>query len=347
MSIRAAIVGPTGYTGQWLIELLLAHPSAELTLLASRREQPPHIAEEFPRFVGRIPDGVALARPIDPDVIGRTADVAFLAMPSRAAMDLAPKLRARGVRVIDLSADYRLRDAAVYDRAYGRAHEDLEGLSGAVYGLPELDRAHLPEAGLVANPGCYPTSAALAAAPLLAEGLVRREHVIVDSASGVTGAGRSPAPHLHFPELNESFFAYGTIGAHRHQPEIEQSLRDAAGAAVPVLFVPHLLPIDRGILSTVYLEPVEPVSEDRLYEAIEGFAEREPFIRVRSELPNVKHTRGTNFCDIAVRRVAGDEERPERVVVFSALDNMVKGASGQAIQNMNAMFGLAETAGLL
>ena len=346
MSIRCAIVGPTGYTGLHLIELLLGHPEAEVSYLASHRDELPDIRREFPRLLGRLSDEVAQCQPIDADQIAEAADVAFLALPHRAAMAQAPALLDAGVRVIDLSADYRLKNAALYEMVYTHPHGDVENLTDAVYGLPELFRDQLPGAMLVANPGCYPTAAALAIAPLLAHSLVKSDRIIVNAASGVTGAGRKATAHLHFPEQNQAFFPYGTIGGHRHQPEIDQTLSLVSGKSIETLFVPHLLPIDRGILETIYLEPAEAdVTEAELFDAYERTYGDEPFVRVREDLPNVKHVVDTNFCDLTVRLTeAGDRQT---VVVFAAEDNMIKGASGQAIQNMNAVFELDETLGLL
>lgn len=345
MSIRAAIVGPTGYTGLHLMRLLARHPSARVSYLASHRAELPNITDVFPQLLGVIPDDVAVCRPIDAEVIARECDVAFLGLPHRAAMQYVPKLLDAGLRVIDLSADYRLTDAALYEKVYAHPHEDSANLAEAVYGLPELNRQELPGAMLVANPGCYPTTAALALMPLLRHNLIRLSPIYINAASGVTGAGKTPAPHLHFPEQNEAFGAYGTIGGHRHQPEIEQTLTRVAGTPVNVLFVPHLLPLDQGILQTIYCQPAsDDVDQDDLLEAYEAAYADEPFVRVRTELPNVKHVRDTNFCDITVRMVDGP---PRTIVVFSALDNMVKGASGQAIQNMNLVFEQPETAGLI
>lgn len=346
MKIRAAILGPTGYTGLELIELLLRHPAAELTYLASHRQELPNIAEEFPQLLGRVPDPVAACRPPDAHAIAREADVVFLALPHRAAMEYVPRLLDAGVRVIDLSADYRLADAAMYQSTYGHAHSDLENLSRAVYGLPELFRDEIADAELIANPGCYPTAAALALSPLLASGLAKDSRVIVNAASGVSGAGRTPAANLHFVEQNGAFSAYGTIGAHRHEPEIEQTLSTVTGRPIDILFVPHLLPIERGILETIYLEPANPgVTEEELFDALEEAYGNEPFVRVRNDLPNVKHVAKTNFCDLTVRLVGREGNR--QIVAFSAIDNMVKGASGQAVQNMNLVFELDETLGLL
>ena len=346
MSIRAAIVGPTGYTGFYLIDLLLRHPQAELTYLASHRDELPDIRESFPALLGRIDEDLALCRPIDPSAIADAADVVFLALPHRAAMSYAPQLLDAGLRVIDLSADYRLADAELYEKVYQTPHDDTDNLDEAVYGLPELNRDHLPGAMLVANPGCYPTAAALGIAPLLSHSLIKQSPIIINAASGTTGAGKSPSDLLHFPNQNESYLPYGLIGGHRHQPEIEQTLSLVAGKPIHALFVPHLLPIDRGILETIYLQPTDPdVTEDELFEAYEDTYADEPFVRVRESLPNLKHVVGTNFCDISVRltKQAGQPT----IVVFSTIDNMIKGASGQAIQNMNAVFDLDETTGLV
>ncbi|MEM9346040.1 MAG: N-acetyl-gamma-glutamyl-phosphate reductase [Planctomycetota bacterium] len=343
---RAAIIGCTGYTGYYLVDLLLRHPQAELTYLASHREVLPDLRDEFPALLGRLDTDIAQTRPIDFDSIAEAADVAFLGLPHKAAMAYAPKLLDAGLRVIDLSADYRLTDPALYESVYEVAHDDPANLFDAVYGIPELFRKDLPGATLVANPGCYPTAAALAIAPLLSHSLVKTDRMVINAASGVTGAGKSPKPNLHFPEANGGYHAYGAIGGHRHQPEIGQTLSRIAGHSVEPLFVPHLLPVDRGILETIYLEPHDPdVAEDELIEAFVDAYGSEPFVRLRDTPPNIKHVVGTNFCDLSVRlATVGDTKT---VVVFAAEDNMIKGASGQAVQNMNAVFELDETLGLI
>ena len=341
MRVRAVIVGPTGYAGYHLIDGLLRHPEAELVGLASHRDQPPDIRDEFPGLAHRLDDELAQCMPIDAERIAEMADVAFLALPHRAAMTYAPELLAREIKVIDLSADYRLRSAELYQQVYEHEHLDAANLGQAAYGLPEFFRDRIAEAALIANPGCYPTTAALAAAPLIRYSLVKTDRLICNAASGVTGAGRKAAPHLHFPEMNESFFAYGRIGGHRHQPEIEQTLTDVTGQPTHVLFVPHLLPINQGILATMYLEPHDPgVTQEELFEAYERAYADEPFVRVRERLPNVQHVRNTNYCDLTVR-LTGPTESPT-IVVFAALDNMIKGAAGQAIQNMNLAFEIDE-----
>ncbi len=348
MSIRVAIIGPTSYTALYLMLWLARHPAARITYLASHRNDQPDVFAEFPQLVGRLPrDLVSL--PIDPAAMAQAADVAFLCVPHVAAMQYAPLLLNAGLRVIDLSADYRLHDADLYKRVYEHDHTDPGNLSRAVYGLPEFFAEQIKGAQLVANPGCYPTAATLAIAPLLARSMVKPTGIIINAASGITGAGRAAKAHLHFPEMNESFLAYN-IGLHRHQPEIEQTLTQIKGEPVGVLFVPHLLPLDRGILETIYLDPMDDdVTDQELREAMEDAYEDQPFVRLRSDSPNVKHVRDTNFCDIAVKlcKPANEAHGPGKVVVISAVDNMIKGASGQAIQNMNLMFEQDETAGLL
>ncbi len=350
MSIRVAIVGPTGLTGLYLVELLQRHPDAKVTYLASHRDELPDLRDEFPRLAGVLEEDVAQCRPVDADAIAQAADVVFLGLPHKVAMDYAPRLLDAGVRVIDLSADYRLAEAALYERTYHTPHVDQANLATAVYGLPELFRDQLPGAMLVANPGCYPTAAALGIAPLLSHALVKSEGITIYAASGTTGSGRAAKAANSFLSVNEAFGPYGSIGGHRHQPEIAQTLTRVAGRPIEPLFLPHLLPIDAGILLTITLEPADgDVTQADLFEALHDAYDAEPFVRVRDAddvLPNVKHVVGTNYCDVSVRLTeAGDGSR--RAVVFVAEDNMVKGASGQAIQNMNAVFELDETTGLL
>ncbi len=346
MSIRVAILGPTGYTGLALIEWLLRHPDARITYLASHREELPNIGEVFPRLQSAIPDDVAVCKPIDPEAIAHQADVAFLALPHRTAMQHVPPLLDAGLNVIDLSADYRLADPDLYEATYDHPHCDREHLPDAAYGLPEFFRSDIKHAKLIANPGCYPTAAALALAPLLRRGIIATQGIAISAASGVTGAGRAPAPHLHFPEQNEAFGPYGRIGMHRHQPEIEQTLTTACGEQVGLLFVPHLLPTTRGIFQTIYADPVDQdVTEENIFEAYEDHYDDEPFVRVRNDLPNTRDVNNTNFCDLTARVVRTNGAA--KVVLFSTIDNLVKGAAGQAIQNMNIRFDRDETAGLI
>lgn len=346
MKTRVAIVGPTGYTGLCLIELLARHSGAVVTYLASAREKLPNITDIFPQLLERLPDDVAQCKPIEPAKIAANADVVFLALPHKIAMEYTGPLLDAGLKVIDLSADYRISDVALYEATYNTPHCDIENLKRAVYGLPELNRSKIAKADLVANPGCYPTAAALGIGPLLAKGLVESHDIMINAASGVTGAGRTPKLMTHFPEHNEGFCPYGALGGHRHQPEIEQTLAIMGGQEASVLFVPHLLPVNQGILETIYLEPAaDDIVLEELFEAMNEAYSDEPFVRVRKTMPNVKHVAHTNYCDITVGMVKRDQY--SRIVVVSAIDNMIKGASGQAIQNMNIMFGHAETDGLL
>ncbi len=336
--IRVAIVGATGYAALEAIRWLLRHPRAEITMLCSRRDPAPRISEVFPELAGRI--DMQCAR-IDPAQIAQRADVAMLCLPAGQAMTITPALLDAGVKVIDYSADYRLKDPCDYEQWYGARHTDLAHLDEAVYGLPERYREQIRSARLVANPGCYPTGAVMGIIPFLDAGLIEPQDVIVDSASGISGAGRDPKPEHHFPERHENFEAY-KVGEHRHMVEIERQL-DAVvrRGRASVIFTPHLVPMERGILSTIYLKPVQPISAEHAAETLAAAYAGEPFVRLRRELPCTRDVARTNLCDITVRVVKG------RLVVLSAIDNMVKGAAGQAIQNMNLMFGIEETTGLL
>ena len=336
--IRVAIIGATAYTSRETIHLLLEHPQADIVYLGSRREPQPHIAEIFPELEKRLD---LRCEPIEPAALKGRADVALLCLPNGLAMQYVPELLAAGLRVIDFSADYRLKEPAEYTQWYNKEHTDLANLERAVYGLPELYREKIRGAALIANPGCYPTSAALGIVPLLRAGLVEAQDVIVDSASGVSGAGREPKPEHHFPERHETFEAYN-VGKHRHMVEIERTLdAQLRGRKSSVIFTPHLVPMERGILSTIYLKPLQPLSIERVMQVFQEAYAAEPFIRFRERLPRTSEVARTNFCDMAARVVKS------RVIVLSAIDNMVKGAAGQAIQNLNVMFGIQETAGLL
>jgi N-acetyl-gamma-glutamyl-phosphate reductase len=344
--IPVAVLGPTGYTGLELLELLAAHPGLRTAYLASARTPAPSIDAEFPRLLNRLgPDVSPECESIDHDAIAQRCKLAFLCLPHEAAMEHTPALLERGVQIVDLSAAYRIRDVAVYEKAYGHHHTDHKNLERAVYGLTELARDQVRGATLVANPGCYPTAAALALVPLLALGAIKPESIIINANSGVSGAGRAPKPNLHFPEANENFSTYN-IGIHRHQPEIAQSLAKwggRLGAALPrePLFVPHLLPVERGILETIYAEPTDnAVNTAAVQSALREAYANEPFVIVRDDAPTLRDVQRTNTVHLSARVVHG------RVVVVAAEDNLVKGASGQAIQNANLMLGLDETTGL-
>lgn len=335
-TIRVAIVGATGYSALEAIRLLLHHPHAQIAMLCSRREPQPRIADVFPSLLGRID---RTCEPIDAKRIAAAADVAMLCLPAGASFGLVPSLLAAGVKVIDYSADYRLKDPADYERWYGQPHQDREHLGEAVYGLPERNRDAIRAARLVANPGCYPTSAALGILPFLAAGLIDPKDVIVDAASGISGAGREPRPDLHFPERADNFEAY-KVGEHRHMIEIQRTLDAAGRGETTVVFTPHLIPIERGIVSTIYLQPARPLTTDEAMRTLADAYAREPFVRVRHDQPNTHNVARTNYCDITARVVK------HWLVVTTAIDNLGKGAAGQAVQNMNLMCGIDETAGL-
>jgi N-acetyl-gamma-glutamyl-phosphate reductase len=333
--IRVAIIGASGYTGAESIRILLQHSQAELTYLTALPEECGAVEDVFPQFKGRC---ALQIEPLDLDKLSDLSDVALCCLPHKVSMGFVPKLLDAGLKVIDFSADYRIKDVAVYEKYYVK-HTDTENLEHAVFGLPELFREQIKGAKLIANPGCYPTGASLAIVPLLKENLIETETVIVNAVTGTSGAGMKPSSKFHFPNMNENFFAYG-IGNHRHMPEIEQIASDVAGKKVTVLFQPHVGPFDRGILSTVYCQPKKDLSNEQLLQLYDDFYEAEPFVRIRKDAPAAKDVAGTNYCHIFVTCVKG------RIVCFSAIDNLVKGASGQAIQNMNIVFGLDETLGL-
>jgi N-acetyl-gamma-glutamyl-phosphate reductase len=335
--VRIAILGATGYTALESIKLLLRHPHVQITLLTSRQEGRPHIATIHPSLTGRLD---LCLEDVGPDEVAKRCDCAFLCLPHAASAEAAKELLARGIRVVDFSADYRLNDAETYRKWYEHEHPDAERLGKTPYGLPELFGAEIPKAQLVANPGCYPTSAIIPLAPLLTAGLIEPTDIIVDSKSGVSGAGRTPKLSTHFPECNESIAAYG-VGKHRHQPEIEQILGRATGKQVEVIFTPHLVPMDRGILTVCYAKPTQPLAESDVMGCLREFYAGKSFIRIVSHLPGTKDTAHTNFVDVTARVVKG------RVLTISAEDNMIKGAAGAAVQNFNLMFGFPETTALL
>jgi N-acetyl-gamma-glutamyl-phosphate reductase len=337
-----AIVGASGYAARELIEILLRHPLARITSATSRQDDAPRLDALHPRLTGRTD---LACQPFSADRIAEAASVAFLGLPHTASLEVAPALLERGVRVIDLSADYRLKDARVYADWYGHAHSDPAGLARAVYGLPELFRKAIPPARLIANPGCYTSTSILALAPLIAEDKIERTGIIIDAKSGVSGAGRSPKLPYHFPECNENLSAYN-VGRHRHTPEIEQVLTQVGqekgkGGAVEVIFTTHLVPMDRGIFATIYAQPRAAAAEHDLNELYRTFYEASPFVRVVDHLPSTKDCAFTNYCDMTIRIVRG------KILVLACLDNLIKGAAGVAVQNFNLMTGCAETTALL
>jgi N-acetyl-gamma-glutamyl-phosphate reductase len=333
--IKADIVGATGYTGQELVELLLNHSYVRINNVYSTTENPQKLSSLFPRFAGRT--GLEVHKLDKKKICGGDAAVVFLALPHTCSMEYIPDLLKAGKRVIDLGADYRLKNVAVYQKAYGVAHQDKENLSNSVYGLPELYRQKLRSAYLVANPGCYATACLLGLAPLVS--LQRVTSIIVDAKSGTSGAGKKAVQEMLFTEVNEDFRAY-KVNSHQHIPEVEQELSKLAGKRTRITFVPHLLPLKRGILATMYVSAA--VKPSRVFELYKKFYKNEPFVRVRDEgiFPAIKDVAGTNFCDIGLKADGNNS------IVICAIDNLLKGASGQAVQNMNILFGFPETMGL-
>jgi N-acetyl-gamma-glutamyl-phosphate reductase len=332
---KAAIVGASGYSGQELIRLLLRHPHVEISQFTSRQYAGKAVADVFPRFRGQIE-----ASFIEPMADRIDAEVVFLALPHGVAAEFAPTLLRKGIKVLDLSADFRLKSAAVYKEFYEHEHPAPNLLKESVYGLPELHRDAIRKANLVACPGCYPTSIILGIAPALKRGLAKADGIVVTSLSGVSGAGRKVADEFLFTECNESARAYG-IPKHRHVSEIEQELSLLAGSNVVISFTPHLVPINRGIVSTIYMT-VAGKGGDALA-AYRDFYKGERFVRVTESLPDTKNVEMTNFCDISVRF----DPRTSRLVIVSCIDNLTKGAAGQAVQCMNLVCGYEESTGLL
>lgn len=334
---KIGIVGATGYTGSELVRLLLQHPDVIIEIITSKSKAGKRFSEVHPHF-----EGIAdmELQTID-DLDDHDLDLVFLALPHGVSMDFVEKVGYKKFKVIDLSGDFRLGSAETYQKWYGKKHAAEKHISKAVYGMPELFRDRIRNARLVANPGCYPTSAILALAPLFKNDLVEPEDIVIDSKSGVTGAGATAKQKTHFPEVFGNFSAYG-LKSHRHTPEIQTTLQSYSGTAGTVQFSPHLLPIDRGILTTTYSRPKKAVSEELLRETYLNFYEKEHFVRVADHPPALKSVRGSNFCDV----YATYDERTNRIITVSTIDNLVKGAAGQAIQNMNLMFGLIERSGL-
>jgi N-acetyl-gamma-glutamyl-phosphate reductase len=341
--IPVAIVGANGYSGEELCALLGRHPRVEVLAVTSRQHAGRRLGEVLPRFAGwPTLDRLVFSTSSISSLLASGAEYFFLALPHGLASEFAAPLVEAGKRVIDLSADFRLRDAAVYAEFYGEVHPAPELLSSAVYGLPELHRDEIRAARLVASAGCYPTSILLPLVPLLNANLISAHGIAVASASGVTGAGRKADLSLLYAECNESLRAYG-LPKHRHLSEIEQELSLACGEPVVITFVPHLAPMNRGIHTTIFATPASDTDEEIFTDALQAAYANEPFVRVSRALPDTKNVIGTNFCDISVRL----DPRAGRVILLSAEDNLVKGAAGQAVQNFNLMAGCEEFAGLL
>ncbi|WP_457575225.1 N-acetyl-gamma-glutamyl-phosphate reductase [Desulfomarina sp.] len=340
MTIDVGIVGASGYTGTELTRILCNHPEARLTVATSRKYAGRKLADIFPNLRNRTE---LVFENLTPDQLTSRADFFFTAVPHKTAMDIAPGLLDAGKKIVDLSADYRIRDVATYEKWY-QPHSSPDLLEEAVYGLPELYRDRISTSRLTANPGCYPTSIILALAPLLKAGAIEVNSIIADSKSGTTGAGRAPQTATLFCEVHDGFKPYKVGRAHRHTPEIEQELKAVAGKDVTITFTPHLLPISRGILSTIYATLSSNFDHNTLTDLYRLEYDSEPFIRILGEdnYPATQFVRGSNFCDISCKI----DQATGRVIVMSCIDNIVKGAAGQAVQNMNLMCGFDETCGL-
>jgi N-acetyl-gamma-glutamyl-phosphate reductase len=338
--LKVGIVGASGYTGVELARILSSHPEIELSVATSRQYAGKPLSEVFPNLRKRVD---LVCENLGPEELVDRADFFFTAVPHKTAMDIVPQLLEAGKKVVDLSADFRIRDVTVYEQWY-QPHSSAKYVDEAVYGLPEFYRDRIKNARLTANPGCYPTSIALGLAPLLREKLIDPATLVIDSKSGTSGAGRAAGVGTLFCEVTDGFKAYKVGGTHRHIPEIEQELSVLAGTSVTVSFTPHLLPISRGILSTMYAVCTS-TDEEAVQKLYETTYANEPFVRVcpAGTFPATQHVRGSNCCDIGIKL----DSRTGRVIVMAAIDNIAKGASGQAVQNMNLMNGFEETCGLL
>jgi N-acetyl-gamma-glutamyl-phosphate reductase len=335
--IRVGILGATGYTALELLKILLRHPNATVTTLTSRQEGRPHVSAVHPQLAGRLDLHL---EDLPPDVVARRVDCVFSCLPHATSAQAVMSMMPEPAKIIDFSADYRLRDPQTYETWYKHVHPDPERLGKVVYGLPELFAKQIPGQKLIANPGCYTSTSIIPLAPLLIRDLIEPDGIIIDAKSGVSGAGRTPSLTTLFSECNESLSAYG-VGTHRHTPEIEQILALASEKPVQVLFTPHLVPMDRGILCTIYARPRRDISEEQLLATVAEFYSGKPFVRVVKRLPSTKDVAHTNYCDVTIRVVRGT------IMAISCTDNLIKGASGVAVQNFNLLYGFPETTALL
>jgi N-acetyl-gamma-glutamyl-phosphate reductase len=338
--ITVGIIGATGYAGAELVRILSGHPHVTLTVLTSRQYTGVRFDLVYPAMQGRMP---LVCEALSMERLEDACQVIFMALPHKIPMTIIPELIAKGKSVIDLSADFRFNDPALYESVYER-HTAKELLGDAVYGLSEIYTEAIRDAVLIGNPGCYPTSALLPLIPLLRNGLIDSTSIIIDAKSGVSGAGRSLSLGTHFCQVNDSFKAY-KVAEHRHNPEIDAILSREVGESVSVLFVPHLVPMTRGMLTTLYAGLQNNVTGGDIRDCLDAFYGQSSFVRICPEgsLPETHHVKGTNYCDIGFKL----DEKHGRVILISAIDNLVKGAAGQAVQNMNIMCGLDETAGLM
>ncbi|MBS3775235.1 MAG: N-acetyl-gamma-glutamyl-phosphate reductase [Bacteroidales bacterium] len=330
---KVAIIGATGYTGSELVRILAFHKQIQIELITSETYQGKKFSDIHPQFQGICDIELSSAE----DIGNYHPDLVFLALPHGVSMEYVKKWKDHPFKIIDLSGDFRLSSPNSYYEWYNIEHSYPEGFKEAVFGLPELYREHIAESALVANPGCFPTGAILGAYPLLKEGLIQPQRIFVDAKTGVTGAGVKPKTVTHFPNVNDNFKAYG-LKSHRHTIEIQEILTESSGEKSTVQFTPHLLPVDRGILTSIYAIPAGKISDEEVKALYQRYYIEEPFIRLRDKPPEIKQVRGTNYTDIA----AYFDERTGNILVFTAIDNLVKGAAGQAVQNMNLMLGFEE-----
>ena len=339
--VNIAVCGATGYTGYEIIKILLRHPKADIRVLTAKLDKPIKISDEFPDLKGKI--DLICEELVISSILKKKVDVIFLALPHRVSMEYATKFIDKGKIVIDLSADFRLKDVKVYEKYYGQKHIYKDYIKSSVYGLPELYKDSIKRTRFVANPGCYPTGSILALAPLLANNKAAGDTIIIDAKSGATGAGRKAALGLIFGEVAENLKAY-KVGVHQHAPEIEQELSKIAGKKVDMLFTPHLVPIRRGILTTAYVALKKKSDLSSLIRLYKSFYKTAPFVKIYDEglLPQVHDVANTNYCCIGIA-LSSDKKR---AIIVSAIDNLLKGASGQAVQNMNIACGFPETMGL-
>jgi len=334
---KVAIIGATGYTGSELVRILSFHNQVQVALITSETHKGKRFSDIHPQFLGICDVELKSAD----DIGDYQPDLVFLALPHGVSMEYVRKWKEKPFRMIDLSGDFRLSSPESYYNWYNIEHSYTDGFNEAVFGLTELYRERISGSRLVANPGCFPTGAILGAYPLLKERLIQRDRIFMDAKTGVTGAGVKPKGVTHFPNVNDNFKAYG-IKSHRHTIEIQEILSESSGMESTIQFTPHLLPVDRGILTSIYSIPTGKISENEVKNLFCRYYDQEPFIRLRSKLPEIKQVRGTNYTDIAVFF----DDRTGNLLVFTAIDNLVKGAAGQAVQNMNLMLGFDEKQGL-
>ncbi|MEX0929021.1 MAG: N-acetyl-gamma-glutamyl-phosphate reductase [Balneolales bacterium] len=336
-SHNVAIIGATGYTGSELLRILISHPTVNIHAVTSNTHAGKKLTEIHPQFKGLLDMELIAMSDLRPDEL----DLILLALPHGVSMDFVKDADYSRCKIVDLSGDFRLDSAGVYESWYGLKHNFPQGIDDAVYGLPELFRSKIKESHLIANPGCFPTGSILPLTPLIARGVVKPSGIVIDAKTGVTGAGAKPKLNTHFPNASENFSAYG-LKKHRHTPEIQGTVSAFAGQDITVTFTPHLLPVNRGILTSLYADATGDFSDEELQTILSDFYKNEPFIRIVDHPPVLQQVRGTNYCDI----FATCDERTNKIITISVIDNLVKGAAGAAVQNMNLALGLNETDGL-